>query len=112
MPNCETVHVFSRVAMLVRLRWRPRPVFLKVFKNVVAEDVVLQPLFKPVAGAVAVVDRTRLLSPVAQDDGRAEPAGFRRKRYRRDLAEVLLEELGRRVAFRYGLSVMPPPARS
>jgi hypothetical protein len=36
----ETVHVFSRVALLVRLAKKPQgPVFLKVFKNVVAEDL-------------------------------------------------------------------------
>ena len=36
----ETVHVFSRVAVLVRLaKRRPQPVFLKLFKNVVAEDL-------------------------------------------------------------------------
>jgi hypothetical protein len=36
----ETVHVFSRIAVLVRLAREPsRPVFLKLFKNVVAEDL-------------------------------------------------------------------------
>jgi hypothetical protein len=36
----ETVHVFSRLALLVRLRRRePQSVFLKLFKNVVAEDL-------------------------------------------------------------------------
>ncbi len=38
--NEETVHVFSRLALLVRLhRWQPQSVFLKLFKNVVAEDL-------------------------------------------------------------------------
>ena len=36
----ETVHVFARLALLVRLRARePGSVFLKLFKNVVAEDL-------------------------------------------------------------------------
>jgi hypothetical protein len=36
----ETVHVFARLALLVRLRTRePGSVFLKLFKNVVAEDL-------------------------------------------------------------------------
>jgi Protein of unknown function (DUF3754) len=36
----ETVHVFARVALLVRLAEHPDgPVFLKLFKNVVAEDL-------------------------------------------------------------------------
>jgi hypothetical protein len=36
----ETVHVFARLALLVRLRTRqPESVFLKLFKNVVAEDL-------------------------------------------------------------------------
>ncbi|MBN2578870.1 MAG: DUF3754 domain-containing protein [Pirellulales bacterium] len=36
----ETVHVFSRVAVLVRLKRRsPQFVYLKLFKNVVAEDL-------------------------------------------------------------------------
>jgi hypothetical protein len=36
----ETVHVFARLVLLVRLRTRePRSVFLKLFKNVVAEDL-------------------------------------------------------------------------
>ena len=36
----ETIHVFSRLALLVRLRERqPESVFLKLFKNVVAEDL-------------------------------------------------------------------------
>jgi hypothetical protein len=36
----ETVHVFARLALLVRLRRRqPESVYLKLFKNVVAEDL-------------------------------------------------------------------------
>jgi Protein of unknown function (DUF3754) len=35
----ETVHVFSRTALLVRLVKQPDVVFLKLFKNVVAEDL-------------------------------------------------------------------------
>jgi hypothetical protein len=60
----ETVHVFSRLAMLVRLSREPsRPVFLKLFKNVVAED--LEMLLPYVRIRMRLLDHLKIGSSVA-----------------------------------------------
>ena len=59
----ETTHVFSRVALLVRLAKRPTdPVFLKLFKNVVAED--LEMLLPYVRIRMRLLDHLRIGSSV------------------------------------------------
>ena len=55
----ETVHVFARLALLVRLRTRePRSVFLKLFKDVVAED--LEMLLPYVRIRMKMLDRLKI----------------------------------------------------
>ncbi len=55
----ETVHVFSRLALLVRLRTRQtEAVFLKLFKNVVAED--LEMLLPYVRIRMRLLDRLKI----------------------------------------------------
>ncbi len=60
----ETLHVFSRLAMLVRLA-RPgsQPIFLKLFKNVVAED--LEMLLPYVKIRMRLFDHLKIGSSVA-----------------------------------------------
>lgn len=60
----ETVHVLSRVAMLVRLASpHDQPVFLKLFKNVVAED--LEMLLPHVKIRMRWLDQVKIGSSVA-----------------------------------------------
>jgi hypothetical protein len=60
----EKAHVFSRVALLVRLAERPNgPVFLKLFKNVVAED--LEMLLPFVRIRMRLLDHLKIGSSVA-----------------------------------------------
>jgi hypothetical protein len=55
----ETVHVFARLALLVRLHKRqPESVFLKLFKNVVAED--LEMLLPYVRIRMKLLDRLKI----------------------------------------------------
>lgn len=62
--QAETVHVFSRVAILVRLARKPdRPVFLKLFKNVVAED--LEMVLPHVRIGMRLLDHLKIGSSVA-----------------------------------------------
>jgi hypothetical protein len=63
-PTDETAHVFSRVAVFVRLANRPNgPVFLKLFKNVVAED--LEMLLPYVRIRMRLFDHLKIGSSVA-----------------------------------------------
>jgi hypothetical protein len=60
----ETAHIFSRVALLVRLAKHPHgPVFLKLFKNVVAED--LEMLLPYVRIQMRLLDHLKIGSSVA-----------------------------------------------
>jgi hypothetical protein len=59
----ETVHIFSRVALLVRLTNCPDgPIFLKLFKNVVAED--LEMLLPYVRIRMRLLDHVKIGSSV------------------------------------------------
>lgn len=60
----ETIHVFARLALLVRLHKRqPESVFLKLFKNVVAED--LEMLLPYVRIRMKLLDRLKIGTSVA-----------------------------------------------
>lgn len=60
----ETVHVFNRVAVLVRLAHRnPQHVFIKLFKNVVAED--LEMLLPYVKIRMRLLDHLKIGSTLA-----------------------------------------------
>ena len=62
--KAEALHVFSRLAMLVRLAGeRSQPVFLKLFKNVVAED--LEMLLPYVKIRMRLLDHVKIGSSVA-----------------------------------------------
>lgn len=61
--TAETIHVFSRLAVMVRLAREPsRPVFIKLFKNVVAED--LEMLLPYVQIRMRVLDHLKIGSSV------------------------------------------------
>ncbi len=60
----ETIHVFARLALLVRLvKRQPEAVFLKLFKNVVAED--LEMLLPYVRIRMKLFDRLKIGTSVA-----------------------------------------------
>jgi hypothetical protein len=62
--KCETLHVFSRVVLLVRLAKHPQgPVFLKLFKNAVVED--LEMLLPYVRIRMRLLDHLKIGSSVA-----------------------------------------------